>query len=89
MSKNGHGIDILQAKEMIRREYEIMIKKEASEVALRATRYKAKVFCAQKKAEIRGESWRKMFSLQQSQTCEKGLLRIKPEKGKSARFFIL
>ena len=45
-TENSHGIDILQAKEMIRMGYEIMIKKEASEVALRATRYKAKDVCA-------------------------------------------
>nr|CCA27191.1 putative polyprotein [Albugo laibachii Nc14] len=49
--ENSQGIDILQAKKMIRREYEIMIKKEASEVALRATRYKAKDFCVQKESK--------------------------------------
>ena len=37
--ENSPGIDILQAKEMIRREYESMFKKEASKIPLRAAIY--------------------------------------------------
>nr|CCA13865.1 AlNc14C1G8 [Albugo laibachii Nc14] len=36
------GIDILQVKEMLRREYEGMVKKEVSEVALQTAKYKSK-----------------------------------------------
>ena len=40
--ENIHGVDILQAKEVLRRGYEAMRKTESNEVASRATKYRNK-----------------------------------------------